>query len=122
MRTETAEARAKRLEDQRQRARRYREADPEGVRQYQANYHLQKKFGISLEDYEAMLAAQNFRCAICETDVPKGRGRWHVDHCHDTGRVRGLLCYGCNVGIGHLKDSPDVISRALTYLTKDHLQ
>ena len=62
-----------------------------------------------------MLAAQGGRCAICQTIQPE-RGRWYVDHCHATGRIRGILCRVCNTGLGAFRDDPSVMQNAITYL------
>lgn len=58
-----------------------------------------------------MIAAQYGLCVIC-LDAPP----IHVDHCHKTGRVRGVLCFSCNAALGQFKDQPDVIRRAATYV------
>lgn len=77
-----------------------------------------KKYGILPEDYARMLRAQGFGCAICGIQkCPSGR-RFSVDHCHETGRVRGILCLKCNQGIGQLDDSPERLRRAAEYLEK----
>lgn len=65
-----------------------------------------------------MLARQAGACACCGTTAPGGRGRWHVDHDHRTGAVRGILCHRCNVGIGHFGDSVVGLHRAIHYLGK----
>lgn len=79
--------------------------------------YLRSHFGISHADYEQMLAKQGGVCAICGTDDP-GRNSpyFHVDHCHATNVVRGLLCNGCNLGLGHFKDDKDRLSSAIAYL------
>ncbi len=79
-------------------------------------YKLQRKFGVSQEDYEAMWEAQGKCCAICKTTEPRGRGDFHLDHNHETNEARGILCAECNVGIGKLLDSPKVLKSALAYL------
>ena len=80
-------------------------------------YLLKKRFGIAPEDYDAMLAKQGGKCALCDRSTPGGRWpRFHVDHCHATGRVRGLLCRSCNTALGALGDSPEAIRRALAYV------
>lgn len=77
-------------------------------------YDLKRKYGITYEEYEEMLAQQDGKCAICgQVD------EWFalaVDHCHEKGHVRGLLCSQCNRGLGLLKDSPELLERALEYL------
>jgi hypothetical protein len=75
-----------------------------------------KKYGITSNDFDAMFASQKGLCAICGGDN-KGK-RLHVDHNHDTGKVRQLLCTACNVGLGSLKDSIDILDKAIAYLRK----
>lgn len=72
---------------------------------------LRKRYGITLEQYEAMFEAQRGRCAICQRDK-----KLHVDHCHATGKVRGLLCSQCNKGLGHFEDSLARLRAAEVYL------
>lgn len=79
---------------------------------------LKKKYGITLEQYDAMLAAQGGGCAICRTTDPGVKGVFHVDHCHDTGAVRGLLCSPCNTGLGHFKDDVERLVRAVNYVAR----
>jgi hypothetical protein len=118
------------LEKQRQR---YRE-NPERFRAYSKAYeqrHLEryqrrwqakylKRYGITIEQFNAMEAAQNGVCAICQRkDNSKRKGKTRrlcVDHCHKTGVVRGLLCSSCNTAIGHLGDSASRVHRAVEYL------
>jgi arsenate reductase-like glutaredoxin family protein len=78
-----------------------------------------KKYGLTIQEYDARLLAQGSKCAICETTEPLGRGRFHVDHCHDTGAVRGLLCHHCNLGIGNFKHRTDFLSNAISYLSTE---
>jgi len=79
-------------------------------------YVLKHFYGMTLEEYDDMLNSQGGRCAICQTDTPGASGRFHVDHNHTTGAVRGLLCNGCNVALGHFKDSPSNCLEAYRYL------
>lgn len=86
-------------------------------------YHLKTKYGLTVEQLQQMIVAQGGRCAICRVEfgVNTQRGEKsgpNVDHCHDTGRVRGLLCHMCNKGLGHFGDDPDRLSDALTYLRR----
>ena len=74
-------------------------------------HDLQRRYGITPAQYDALLAAQD-GCAICGD---KG-SRLTVDHCHFTDTVRGLLCHGCNLGLGKFNDSPALVERALHYL------
>lgn len=75
-----------------------------------------RRFGITVEQYESTLAEQRGVCAICLSAEPKGTGRFHVDHCHESGRVRGLLCSECNLGLGKFRDSTELLGRAAMYL------
>jgi hypothetical protein len=83
--------------------------------------NLKNRFGLSLEEYDFMLEQQGDCCAICGTDSPGSHGRFVVDHNHTTNEVRGLLCWSCNVGIGHLQDNPQILLSAFNYLsTRGH--
>lgn len=93
---------------------RNRQADKTKRRDYQ----LRKTYGISLDEFNAMYKAQGNRCALCRKEIPVERHR-HVDHCHDTGRIRGILCFDCNKGLGMLGDTQKAIARALNYVTVD---
>ena len=78
-----------------------------------------KLYGLTLGDYAVLLEEQNYSCKICETKEPKGQskdGRFYVDHNHNTGEVRGLLCNDCNTALGLLKDSPELVKKAGLYL------
>lgn len=75
---------------------------------------LQRHYGITLEEYNELLKKQNNCCAICG-DSPRKKS-FSVDHDHITGKVRGLLCRGCNVGIGNLKDDPELLEKAIKYI------
>jgi hypothetical protein len=79
--------------------------------------NLSAKYGISIEEYERLLKRQNGRCAICKSPPVNGRGKTlQVDHDHATGRIRGLLCHGCNAGIGNFCESLSNIIAAAAYL------
>lgn len=83
---------------------------------------LKTTYGLTPEAFDAIVEAQGGRCAICLGDDPGVKGVWHVDHCHDTNAVRGLLCTNCNTGLGQFKDDPDVLRRAVDYLEKARLE
>lgn len=76
--------------------------------------HYSRSYGISLEQYDALFAAQKGACAICAK--PPGARRLAVDHCHTTKAIRGLLCVQCNTAIGKLNDDPELLRRAIAYL------
>lgn len=76
--------------------------------------YLKRRYGLSLEEYESMLSSQGNSCAVCS-----GQSQYEmfdVDHCHETGKVRGLLCRKCNTALGLFRDSVDVLQRAIDYL------
>lgn len=83
-------------------------------------YDLKRHYGISKKQYDELADTQAHRCAIClkpEGSVIKGRPiKLAVDHCHDTGKVRGLLCSPCNRALGGFQDSPEILKRAILYL------
>lgn len=76
--------------------------------------------GLDIQSYEAMIKAQDNKCAVCgKTETRKFRGkdmRLCVDHDHVTGKIRGLLCHDCNTGLGKFLDSPDLLTKAAIYL------
>lgn len=79
------------------------------------NRCLAKQYGLTREQYDAMAAKQNGRCAIC--GGPPSKRVLGVDHDHATGRVRGLLCHKCNIFVGYLETSPtDIVERISRYL------
>ena len=82
---------------------------------YHQERHLRRTFNLSLKDYDTMLAAQDNACPLCsrsfDTVVP------HVDHCHSTGKVRGILCGPCNQAIGLFKEDTEAMQKAIGYLS-----
>lgn len=75
------------------------------------NYHLRRRYGITIEHFNAMYSEQNGLCAICLEAKAA-----HVDHDHQTKRVRGLLCFNCNGALGQFRDRADLMVRAVAYL------
>lgn len=86
-------------------------------------WHLLGKFNITLEKYNEMLLNQNKKCAICQKEETKTfKGKLcdlAVDHCHVTGKVRGLLCFSCNTSLGKFQDSIVLLQNAINYLEKN---
>lgn len=81
-----------------------------------------KKFGLSVEEYTDILNGQDGKCAICGATENIGFSssrRLHIDHCHATGIVRGILCAFCNTGLGAFRDRPDLLKRAIEYLLEE---
>lgn len=98
---------------------------------YQSNYnadedrkrrdragHLKRKYGMTIEDYDGMLEAQGGGCAICGRP-PRPDISLHVDHDHETGRIRGILCWPCNNLLGDVQDDPARLYAAADYLTRE---
>lgn len=79
----------------------------------QWEWHLQKLYGITSDAFVALFDATGGSCAICGASLFDG---CHVDHCHSTGKVRGLLCPSCNHGLGRFNDSPGLLRQAALYL------
>ena len=86
----------------------------------QREKQLNKRFGLTNVEYEEIWKYQGFCCYICRKGN-KNNKRFPVDHCHKTGKIRGILCNRCNQALGLLKDSIDSLKRAIEYLEKDQL-
>lgn len=80
------------------------------------NYNLVYRFGITIEQYSQILEKQENKCKICKRHKNEFTKSLIVDHCHDTGKIRGLLCDNCNRGLGQFKDSIESLNSALEYL------
>lgn len=91
--------------------------NPEKARAHNRRMTLRRYYGMSVEDYDALLIAQKGVCAVCGSPEPSGRKKYLcVDHDHVTGAIRGLLCGRCNVAVGFLRDDPDRAVRLIEYL------
>lgn len=118
-----------------QRTRAWREANPERAREIArrslAKRHqdpevlrlkrereMLRKYGITREGYDRLLEEQDGVCAICRGPRRGPGATFHVDHCHSSNRVRGLLCGPCNTAIGLLGDDPERLERAAAYLRR----
>jgi|ERR1019366_396774 hypothetical protein len=107
--------RARNAKPERRAAKRARNARPEVKVTARATV-LKRKYGITFDDYNAILAAQGGLCAICGTDKPGGMGAFHVDHDHKTNELRGLLCNNCNIGLGYFHDNTATFHSVIRYL------
>lgn len=94
---------------------RWRAENPKKAKDTQRRAQLKADFGISPEQYEYLASGQGGTCVICQEPCASGR-RLAVEHCHDTGQVRGLACSRCNVALGMLKDCPNRAAAILVYL------
>jgi hypothetical protein len=100
-------------------ARHRRKVGPQPYRDAWRKWDLKKRFGITPEDYDQLLAAQNNCCAICKSPTSKSRiSRFHLDHNHVTGKLRGLLCSHCNVALGMAEENPMLLRAMAEYIEK----
>lgn len=116
-----------------EKTREWRESNREQAREYTRKYRREKteqyihaklmnKFGISYEDYQSMLVYSNYKCEIClkeEVRIIRGKKvRLGVDHCHESKKIRGILCFKCNVLLGNCNDDIQILQSAIEYLKK----
>ena len=142
--TITPELRAKRQQRRNELARLRRAANPELHRGYCRAWHkknpdkvreqhrrrrakhpekgresnILKKYGLDRVQWDELFASQGNRCGLCPSADPGSKVGWHTDHDHTTGRVRGILCHHCNVGLGYFKDDPAKLRAAIAYLER----
>ncbi|MGW2860815.1 endonuclease VII domain-containing protein [Streptomyces sp. NPDC001205] len=98
----------------RARARTYRKANPTAATIRNRRYKAEKRYGIT---YSVALELRSRMCAICGAPPPE-EGWQAIDHCHETGAVRGALCFNCNTGLGQFRDSPELLAMAAAYLVR----
>jgi hypothetical protein len=120
----------------RERQRERRAAHPERQRQYLKNFyeknpmwrkerHLQRKYGLGLLDFNDILTLQGNCCAVCKSLTPGRKtrtgkdGEWVVDHCHSSGKIRGIICHPCNVALGMVDDNTETLRALVDYLEKN---
>ncbi|ACR16481.1 endonuclease VII protein [Vibrio phage 4141] len=93
-------------------------------KQYKKEWQLKHRYGITYAQYLELIAKSNSRCNICDKVlVPQSRNTQEtvcIDHCHETGAIRGILCNRCNIAIGILGDNHERLKRALAYLEKPY--
>jgi hypothetical protein len=94
-----------------------RHANPEARATAARAERLKEKYGLTPEQVEAMIRAQSFQCRGCSRDVT---GDQCVDHCHATGKIRGILCRKCNLALGHADDNPQTLRALADYLEYHH--
>lgn len=80
------------------------------------DWALRTNYGIDTEQYNQMLIEQNHRCKICNRHKSEFKHALAVDHCHVTGKVRGILCPNCNTGVGKFKDDSSLLAKAYLYI------
>jgi hypothetical protein len=115
-RVKSAEYRARNREMIAQRARERYAINPHDRRAGNMRSLTKQRYGITVEEKADLLFQQGNRCAICGTDNPDTATGWHIDHCHSTKKIRGILCQKCNNMLGMAKDSTEILARAISYL------
>jgi hypothetical protein len=85
---------------------------------YNRRFRLRSAFGLSVAQYEQLLISQGGGCAICAGSNPSGK-RLAVDHSHDSGKIRGLLCSRCNTMLGHSREQVSILQQAIAYLLRE---
>jgi len=74
---------------------------------------IERNYGMNKEQFLEFFASQKNKCKLCSRELQE---KWCVDHCHTTGKIRGVLCYACNSGIGHLQEDPEILRKAIDYV------
>lgn len=97
--------------------RNWRIANPDKIR----THDLKERYGITLEDYDKLLLAQDNKCGICKQERPINKNL-DVDHNHKTDEVRGLLCRNCNRGLGYFKEAETALQSAIDYLRSSNVK
>ena len=133
MATEAQVRRAKDPQKMREYERAYRKANPDKIKEKREKYKERnteayfayhrarykrtpsKHHGYSYFEILEIVKKQG-GCKICKVKKPRGKARWHGDHCHKTGKFRAVLCGPCNMGLGHFSDNPKLLSAAARYL------
>ena len=115
-------------EKNRAKGARFRKNNPRAYRSLWVKQNLKSNYGLTVQEYQDLLDSQSGKCAICAIDLVSqidpsrpllgqpANNIGRVDHCHSTNTVRGILCFGCNVGLGKFKDDEDLMLVAVRYL------
>lgn len=88
------------------------------IKPKERNKRLIREYSITQEDYEKLLISQDYTCAICSTKHEENRNGLFIDHNHETGKIRQLLCLNCNTLLGHASDDIEILTKAIIYLNK----
>lgn len=111
---------------QRRKQKEYRKNTPEKQKEYKKRHHsseksrdysLRYRYGMTSSQFDIMFESQGRICALCNSDKSDSKN-FVVDHCHKTGKVRGILCSYCNRALGMLKDDTEILKKAIIYLSK----
>lgn len=106
---------ARNPESQRDKRLRYQKKNPSKYTDHNRNQSMRRLYGITIIDYQRMKDEQGGKCLICRLEF-ESQFKTHIDHCHETGLVRGLLCHACNSGLGMFKDDPSRMRAAADYI------
>jgi hypothetical protein len=98
--------------------REWRVKHPRLTKRNQRNANTRRSHGISFDEKQTRIKKQKNRCAACRAKKPGCRQGWSTDHCHKTGKLRGELCHGCNLTLGHIQDSTKRLIALICYLRK----
>jgi len=119
-------SRANNLEVRREQARQWAKANPEKLNAQRRKWTASNpdkirrrnlsRYGITPEAWDELFDTQGRRCKICRSDTPTTKRGWHVDHCHNSDVVRGILCQKCNQGLGNFRDNAEFLVSAAAYL------
>ncbi len=83
-------------------------------------HDLKRHYNITESDFDKLRQKQNYACAICQKPESDLNQTFHIDHCHNSNEIRGLLCVSCNIGLGMVFDSKEILKNLVNYLTKEH--
>ncbi len=112
------EYRKKNLEKLNINNKKWREANKEQDALVMLKARLKRKYNLSIEEYEILIESQNNSCKVCGTHAKNNiKGKLYIDHCHTTGKVRGLLCMKCNSALGLLNDDKTLVQKLINYLS-----
>lgn len=102
--------------------------EPDKAKAMRRKHALKRLYGMAVEEVETLLASQGNACRICGEEVLLVNGQRNekqtsvVDHCHKTGKVRGILCLRCNMGLGSFRDNPTFLAAAIRYIKENSLE
>ena len=108
--------RAEHREEIKAKGKAWRLANKERQTDYYRRRNLRQRFGMTLEQYNQMFQEQNGCCLTCGVHQSEVKHVFHVDHNHETGKVRGILCFRCNAALGNLGDNVDTLKAMIKYL------
>jgi hypothetical protein len=93
----------------------------EVIKKYHRVSFIKRTYGLTEKQYNELWESQNDSCAICKTKEKSSR-KFHIDHCHKTNEIRGILCHYCNTALGLCKDNTDILQNAINYLRSDTMK